>query len=150
MGVDVRVQTVIERPVDEVSAYAGDPSHAPEWYANIRSVRWQTPPPVGTGSRMEFVAHFLGRRLTYTYEVTELDPGRRLVMSTAQGPFPMETTYEWTPTESGGTLMSLRNRGEPRGFGRVSAPLLAAAVRRNTTKDLERLKQLLEAHRRPA
>lgn len=150
MGVDVRVQTVIERPVDEVSAYAGDPSHAPEWYANIRSVRWQTPPPVGTGSRMEFVAHFLGRRLTYTYEVTELDPGRRLVMSTAQGPFPMETTYEWTPTESGGTLMSLRNRGEPRGFGRVSAPLLAAAVRRNTTKDLQRLKQLLEAHRRPA
>lgn len=150
MGVDVRVQTVIERPVDEVSAYAGDPSHAPEWYANIRSVRWQTPPPVGAGSRMEFVAHFLGRRLTYTYEVTELDPGRRLVMSTAQGPFPMETAYEWTPTESGGTLMSLRNRGEPRGFGRVSAPLLAAAVRRNTTKDLQRLKQLLEAHRRPA
>ena len=145
MGVDVTVEAVIERPVEEVAAYAGDPSHAPEWYANIRSVRWQTQPPVAVGSRMEFVAHFLGRRLAYTYEITELEPGRRLVMRTAQGPFPMETTYEWSPTDGGGALMRLRNRGEPAGFGRVAAPMMAAAVRRNTTKDLARLKHLLES-----
>lgn len=118
MGVDVTVETVIERPVEEVAAYAGDPSNAPEWYANIRSVQWQTPPPVVQGSRLDFVAQFLGRRLAYTYEVTELDPGRRLVMRTAQGPFPMETTYDWSPTSRHGTLMRLRNRGEPAGFGR--------------------------------
>jgi uncharacterized membrane protein len=94
MALDVTVETVIERPVDEVAAYAGDPSNAPEWYANIRSVQWQTPPPVAVGSRMEFVAQFLGRRLAYTYEVSELEVGERLVMRTAQGPFPMETTYE--------------------------------------------------------
>ncbi len=59
------------------------PSNAPQWYANIRSVEWQTAPPVAVGSRMAFVAQFLGRRLAYTYEVVELDGGR-LVMRTAK------------------------------------------------------------------
>jgi hypothetical protein len=94
MPVDVTVETVIERPVVDVAAYAGNPSNAPEWYANIRSVGWRTPPPLAVGSRMDFVASFLGRRLAYTYEVVELVAGERLVMRTAQGPFPMETTYE--------------------------------------------------------
>ncbi|HWD77513.1 MAG TPA: SRPBCC family protein, partial [Kribbella sp.] len=97
MAVDVVTETVIGRPVDVVAGYAGDPSNAPEWYSNIESVEWRTEPPVAVGSRMEFVAHFLGRRLAYTYEVVELEPGRRLVMRTAQGPFPMETSYEWSP-----------------------------------------------------
>jgi hypothetical protein len=142
--VNVTVETIVARPLTEVAAYAGDPTNAPEWYANIQSVEWRTPPPIAVGSRMEFVATFLGRRLTYTYEIVELVAGERLVMRTSQGPFPMETTYEWTEVEQGGTLMRLRNRGEPSGFGRFAAPALAAAVRRNTTKDLARLKQLLE------
>ncbi len=144
MPVDVTVETVIGRPVADVAAYAGDPSNAPEWYANIHSVQWRTPPPLAVGSRMDFVAAFLGRRLAYTYEVVALVPGERLVMRTAQGPFPMETTYEWLAADAGRTAMRLRNRGEPSGFGRVAAPALAAAVRRNTTKDLGRLKRLLE------
>ena len=144
MPVDITVETVIERPVREVAAYVGDPSNAPEWYANIKSIEWRTPPPLVVGSRMDFVATFLGRRLSYTYEVVEFVAGERLVMRTAQGPFPMETTYEWNGVEQDRTLMRLRNRGEPSGFGRVAAPALAAAVRRNTTKDLVRLKRLLE------
>jgi uncharacterized membrane protein len=137
-------EIVIARPVDEVAAYVGDPSNAPEWYTNIESVDWQTEPPVEVGSRMDFVAHFLGRRLAYTYEVAELVPGRRLVMRTAQGPFPMETSYEWSEADGGATRMTLRNRGEPKGFAGVAAPLMAASMRRANTKDLARLKQLLE------
>ena len=83
--VDVLTETVIRRPRAVVAAYAGDPTNAPEWYANISSVDWQTPPPVAVGSRMAFVANFLGRRLAYTYEVTELVPGERLVMRTTNG-----------------------------------------------------------------
>jgi len=76
-----------------VAAFAGDPTNATEWYANIKPVNWQTPPPVAVGSRMDFVAQFLGRRLAHTYEMVELEPERRLVMRTADGPFPMETTH---------------------------------------------------------
>ena len=144
--VDVRTETVIRRPCAEVADYAGDPTHAPDWYANISSVEWRTPPPVGVGSRMDFVATFLGRRLAYTYEVAEFDPGRRLVMRTADGPFPMETTYTWEPVDDG-TRMTLRNRGRPSGFSAVAGPFMAAAMRRANRKDLAALKDRLE--RRP-
>ena len=145
MRVDVQVETTIERPVGPVAGFAGDPANAPKWYANIKSVDWQTPPPVSIGSRMDFVAHFLGRRLAYTYEVVELEPDRRLVMRTADGPFPMETTYTWEATNDGSTRMTLRNRGNPAGFSRFAAPVMKRAIRRTTTKDLARLKTLLES-----
>ena len=135
----------IDRPRHEVAAFAGDPDNVRRWYQNIESVEWETPRPVGVGSRVAFVAHFLGRRLAYTYEVRELDPGHRLVMSTAQGPFPMETTYRWEDTADGGTRMTLRNRGEPAGFSKVAAPFMAAAMRRANGKDLAALKKLLES-----
>jgi hypothetical protein len=144
--VPVDVETAIEIKVarDQVAAFASDPENAPRWYVNISSVAWQTPPPVAVGSRIAFVAHFLGRRIAYTYEVRELVAGERFVMSTTQGPFPMETTYAWADTPSGGTRMTLRNRGEPSGFGQLASPVMARAMRRANRKDLEALKRLLE------
>src|SRR5688500_11979269 len=144
-SVDVETSIVINRPLADVAAFAGNPENAPEWYVNIKSVEWKTPPPVAVGSRMAFVAQFLGRRLAYTYEVTALEPGRRLVMRTAEGPFPMETTYNWGDAGDGRTRMTLRNRGEPAGFGKLAAPLMAAAMRRATRKDLARIKAILES-----
>ena len=145
MAVDVRTEIVIDRPRDRVAEYAIDPSHAPEWYANIDSVRWETPAPLGVGSRLAFVARFLGRRLAYTYEVRELVPGERFVMSTSEGPYPMETTYAWEDAGDDGTRMTLRNRGEPSGFSKVGAPLMERSMRRANRRDLEQLKRLLEA-----
>ena len=100
--------------------------------------------PVEVGSRMRFVARFLGRELAYTYEVVALDPGRRLVMRTAQGPFPMETTYTWEPSGDGATCMALRNRGEPAGFSKLAAPFMSMAMRRANRKDLITLRRVLE------
>ncbi len=79
---------------------------------------WRTDPPVRVGSRIAFRARFLGRTLEYTYEVTDYVPGKRLTMTTAQGPFPMTTEYTWSALESsvagdGRTLMTLRNHGRP-------------------------------------
>jgi Polyketide cyclase / dehydrase and lipid transport len=145
MTVDVLTEIVIDVAPERVAGFAGDPSNAPDWYVNIDSVEWQTPPPVAVGSRMSFVARFLGRRLAYTYEVVDLVPGERLVMRTAQGPFPMETTYTWRPHGAGATRMTLRNRGEPSGFVSIGAPVIAAAMRRANAKDLAALKRLLES-----
>jgi uncharacterized membrane protein len=145
MNVDVVTEITLRRPKDEVAAFASDPSNAPRWYQNIKSVEWVSQPPVQVSSRMAFVAHFLGRRIAYTYEVTEFVPGERLVMRTAEGPFPMETTYTWEATDDGHTHMTLRNRGTPSGFSVLLAPFVSMAVRRENRRDLEALKRLLES-----
>jgi uncharacterized membrane protein len=147
MHVDVTTTVVINRSVDDVARYSSDPDNAPAWYANIKSVEWRTPRPLDVGSRVAFVAHFLGRRLEYTYEIVEFVSGQRLVMRTADGPFPMETTYTWQAAAGDATEMTLRNRGRPAGFARWLAPFMAIAVRRANQNDLRRLKTLLEARR---
>lgn len=145
MAVDVVTERTIHRDPAEVASFASDPHNAPLWYANIESVEWKSDPPLRIGTEIDFVARFLGRRLAYTYEVTELIDGERLVMQTQDGPFPMETTYEFFPTDSGGTRMVLRNQGEPAGFSRISAPVVARAMRRANERDLAELARLVEA-----
>ena len=146
MPVDVESEIEIARSREEVAAYACNPDNATTWYQNIKAVEWETPKPLAVGSRIAFVAEFLGRRLTYVYEIRELVPGKGFVMSTAEGSFPMETTYTWRDSASGGTHMTLRNRGEPAGFAKVAGPVMASAMRRANRKDLRRLKEILEQH----
>jgi uncharacterized membrane protein len=147
MFVDVLTEIDISRPVAEVAAFAADPDNAPRWYFNIKSVEWKSDRPLSVGSRVAFVAHFLGRRMAYTYEFVEIVSNERLVMRTAEGPFPMETTYTWTGSEGGRTQMRLRNRGSPSGFYALMAPMMAIAMRRANRADLARLKKLLEIPR---
>jgi uncharacterized protein YndB with AHSA1/START domain len=144
VSVEVLTQVVIDRPRAEVAAYAADPDNATRWYVNIKSVEWQTPRPLAVGSRIAFVAEFLGRRLEYVYEVTQLEPERRLVMRTPAQPFPMETTYTWEDADGGGTLMSLENSGAPSGVSRLATPFIARSMRRSNRKDLDLLKRILE------
>jgi hypothetical protein len=145
LSVDVLTEIEIARPRAEVATFAVDPDNAVRWYENIESVEWKTARPLAVGSQLAFVARFLGRPLDYTYEVREHVAGERFVMATEEGPFPMETTYAWRDTPDGGTLMSLRNRGEPSGFVGVAAPLMARTMRRANRKDLRALKALLES-----
>ena len=142
--VDVRTEIQIDRPRGEVAEYAADPDNAMAWYENIEAVEWESAKPLASGSRVAFVARFLSRTLVYTYEVREFIPGERLVMSTANGPFPMQTTYTWEDAAHGGTRMTLQNRGDPSGFAKIASPVMAGAIRRANRRDLQRLKQILE------
>ena len=143
-NVDVKTDIVINRSRKDVAEYATDPDNVPHWYVNIKSVEWKTPRPAVIGSQIAFVAHFVGRRLEYTYEIVELAPSERLVMRTAEGPFPMETSYTWESLSESSTRMILRNRGRPSGFSAVMVPLMSMMMRRANRNDLKLLKKILE------
>lgn len=141
--VDVQTEIIINCPIDKVSDYAANPDNAPEWYVNINSAVWQTQKPLAIGSRIAFKAQFLGKQLAYVYEIEEYEPGKLFVMRTADGPFPMETTYTWE-TVGDSTRMILRNKGNPSGFSIVFAPIMSFMMQRANMKDLKKIKELLE------
>lgn len=141
--VDVTTRIIISTPIERAAAYIFDPDHAPEWYVNIKSVEWKSPGPLAVNSKVAFVAHFLGRKLSYTYEVMELT-ATTLIMKTAEGPFPMETRYELEAIGPATTRMTLQNKGYPSGFSKLVAPFMAMMMRRENQKDLKRLKTVLE------
>jgi uncharacterized membrane protein len=142
--VNVVTETMIEAPVSQVAAYASDPDNAPQWYSNISSAEWKTPKPLQLGSQIAFKANFLGRSLSYTYEIVELIPEKKLVMRTAQGPFPMETTYTWRAIDEQHTLMILQNTGKPAGFSKLFSPFMAPMMKKENKKDLANIKAILE------
>jgi uncharacterized membrane protein len=144
MNADVSTEVVIDCPPSRVSTFASDPDNVPAWYMNIKSVEWKSARSVTVGSRIAFVAYFLGRRMAYTYEIVEYIPGQRMIMRTIDGPFPMATTYIWQPAANGGTRMTLRNRGTLTGVFAWIAPLVAYGMRRANRKDLALLKRVLE------
>jgi len=142
--VDVFTEIIIDRPIAETAAYAANPDNAPEWYTNIKTAEWKTQKPLALGSQIAFNASFLGRELSYVYEITEFIPEQKMVMKTANGPFPMETVYTWHALQSNQTRMTLRNKGMPSGFSKMAAPFMAAMMKKANTKDLKKIKEILE------
>lgn len=142
--VDVFTEIIIKCPRDTVSEYEANPDNAPEWYVNIHSAEWQTPKPLEVGSKVAFKAAFLGKELSYVYLIAEYIPGKKLVMRTADGPFPMETTYTWESEGEQSTRMTLRNKGNPTGFSMLFSPLMSLMMKRANNKDLKKIKRLLE------
>ena len=144
MDLDVSAEVVINQPRKEVADYVENPANEPIWIVGIVESKSLTEPPVSVGTRVQRVAKFMGRRMEYTPEIVEYDPGTLLVMST-DSPFPMRISYQFEDCDGGETLARIRIQGAGAWYYRLAGPLLARAVKRNISSDLRTLKKLLES-----
>lgn len=144
MAVDVGETVVIERPIDEVAGFAGDPSNTPEWSRRISSAEWRTDPPISLGSIVVIRGGVAGREIVYAFDVTEYTAGRHVEIKASAGPLPTTAMASWRPVGDRVTHMTLRVHVEPTGFSRLATPLIRRAVRRAVRRDLTDLKRLLE------
>jgi uncharacterized protein YndB with AHSA1/START domain len=140
----IEFTTDVNRPVEEVFSYLTDPANLPEWQSGATEARLEGSGPVAVGSRMVEVRKFLGKRIESTLEVTEYEPNRRFAFRVVSGPVPFRVDHTFESVD-GRTRIHVAGEGEPGGFFRLAEPLVIKAVERETKKDFETLKDLLEA-----
>jgi uncharacterized protein YndB with AHSA1/START domain len=142
-----RATAVIDKPVEEVFAFAADPENDPRWSSAVSKARRTSKSALGLGSRYEQVLRFVGRRLEVTFEVTGYEPNRTVEIGRFSGPLRSAVgrrTFESVP---GGTRVTFIAEGRSGLFLNLVEPLVAAAGRREFRRALANLKQILEAER---
>lgn len=143
-AITAEAEAVIDRPVDEVFAYASDLTNEPHWHTDVLEIRRAADSPVehGLGSRWVVTVRFMGRN-DYDVEVTGFEPNRMVEISTRSGPLRPTTTYRFEPVGTG-TRFRRHVHIPLEGRGQLMGPLMAASGRRRNARFVENLKALLE------
>ena len=144
MAIREELSVVIDRPIEEVFAFATEPENEPLWQSTSLETEQTSGGPVGVGTTFRNTSKFLGRRIDSTYEVTGNEPPRRRCVRVTSGPIPGSGCYLFEPAE-GGTRFTQRFEAEIGGFFRLAEPLVGRAIRRQMEADMATLKDLLEA-----
>ncbi len=140
--IEIVVEQVIRRSPDEVFEYVSDFENNPRWQKGMESARWTTDAPHGVGSRYDQVAHFLGREIVTTFEVTEYE-GRSISIKSIESTMPLDITRS-VEEHPDGALVRARVAGNPSGLFAIAAPLMRLMVKKSVTDDYAELARLLE------
>jgi uncharacterized protein YndB with AHSA1/START domain len=140
----VEASVVVNRPVEEVFAFAINPENDTQWESGILEVEQTSEGSIGVGTTLRGVGHLLGQRIEFTSEVTEYQPDRRVDYAIAAGPMHLEESYTFEPVE-GGTRVTLLLEGEPGGFFKLAEPIVVRMYQRQMEGNLANLKDILEA-----
>jgi uncharacterized protein YndB with AHSA1/START domain len=142
--VRVEVDTTIDRPIEEVFAYASDIDRQPEWVSPLTDSRKMASGPTGVGTAYRQTAKFLGRRMDMDCEITGYEPPTLYAFRAKNGPMHMEMRFTLTPEGSESTKVTQVVEGESAGFFKLADPILARTMKKQFVADLETLKTLLE------
>jgi hypothetical protein len=143
--VKVEVSAIIRRPVEEVFALAGNPAEDPRWAAAVAEARQLTDGPLGVGTRFEQVLRLLGRRIRFTCEVTHYEPNRSLHIGRFSGRLRSASGRRTFESIADGTHVTFVGEGGSGLFLNLLEPIVTAAARKAATRDLARLKAILES-----
>ena len=135
---------VIERPVEEVFAFATNPEKEPMWNTSMEESEITSEGPIGVGTTVRSVSRMMGRTAETTWEVTEYEVNRKKAVKSTSGPIPFEAASVFESVE-GGTKLTFSFQAEAGGIRGVIASVIGRMGKKGTEKSLANLKELLEA-----
>jgi hypothetical protein len=141
-AVDVTVSRRIAASPRAIAEVMFDPGRDPDWMNAVRSAG-RVDSGTGVGAKAWQKGRFLGREIAWTTTVSEYEPQRLLVMDIEGGPFVGSVTYCIEGTDSG-SMVSIRNTGEPKAFRWLPVALTVAAMRKALANDLQMFATLVE------
>jgi hypothetical protein len=136
---------VIEKPVDEVFAFAANPQNDPLWSPAVAEARQSSNGSLGIGTTFQQVLRLLGRRVEITFVVTEFEQNRMLEIGRFSGRLRSAVGRRTFEPVSSGTRVTFSGQGGSGLFLNLLEPLVAGAARRQARRSLAHLKHILEA-----
>ena len=143
--VRVEEHVTINRPIDEVFAYASDIERQPEWVSPLTDSRKSSSGPTSVGTTYLQTAKFLGRRMEMECEITGYEPPRVYAFRAKSGPLHMEMQFTLTSEGPDTTEITQVAEGESGGLLKLADPILARTMKKQFEADLETLKTILES-----
>jgi hypothetical protein len=142
----VSVSTTVAAAPADVHALLDDLAAHPRWTDHFL-VDWELiGDPHGVGARARFRAKGAGPNAHGEIEVISSEPTKIVEEGRGGKDLARRTrgTYELAPAGDGGTLVTFTNEVWPTSrFDALGAPLAKSYLRRNNTKALERLRELV-------
>ena len=140
----VEESTSINRPREEVFAFANDPDNVPVYTSNLAEFAKTSEGPVGQGTTYRGVTRVAGRSLAWTSHVVEFEEGLRVVIKSVESPMAWQLEFSYAD-EGGGTRVRMRQEIDSLGgfFGKLSDPLVTRMYAKDVRSNLEKLKELL-------
>lgn len=136
----------VERPADEVFAYATDPTRFSEWQQGVVDGHLEAAGAARVGAKCVTTRRIGGTRRAVTSELTRLDPPTGWAVRGIDGPIRAAVDLEVTPLTDTSSQLTIAVDFEGRGIGKVLVPLLVRRqAQREMPTNVAKLKQRLES-----
>ena len=142
--VRVEASVVINRPLEEVFAFASNHENNMEWQSAVSEVEKTSEGPIGVGTTYRGADRLLGQRIEWTSEVVGYDVNRKVEFKIDAGPLQLEETVTFEPVD-GGTRVTPVYEGDPGGFFKLAAPVMVRMFQGQVQGNLDNLRSVLEA-----
>jgi len=132
----VTAEIDIDAPIDEVFSYVTDPHNQVHWVQAVSDVH-EVSDPTGVGQRFTYSAHFLGKRLELTEEVTDFEPNTLYAWRTVHGPVHGAHHFQFEQKNSGTRVTVELGVQDLHFLGKLAEPLIVRSARRHQQHSLE-------------
>lgn len=140
--IEVNVETEIAAAPADIAAVMFDAAREPEWLSTVKSVE-VIDPALQPGARVRHTSNVMGREIIWTSVVETVHFPHVLALRVDEGRVSGMLAFNIQRSD-GGSRVRIQTRGEAADLGFLPVALIEGPIRSALTKDLARLKEIVE------